>query len=401
MSEHRLELADVFRTHEDDFLARWGHVLSPQQRRAFRDIRDCRTAVLGGHVEQYDCGHRVIAYNSCRNRSCPKCQAANRAQWLAQREAELLPVETYFHVVFTLPQQIGHLALQNAREIYRILFRAVSETLLTIAADPKHLGAQIGFLAVLHTWGQNLHLHPHVHCVVPGGGISPDGSQWINCRKSFFLPVRVLSRLFRKKFLVNLRKAFQKGKLKFHGELESLAGPTAFAALCQKADQVEWVVYAKRPFGGPEQALKYLARYTHRVAISNRRLRSLEDGRVTFEWKDYASGNQSKTMSLEAVEFIHRFLLHVPPSGFVHIRHFGFLANRFRKEKLVLCRSLLAAQGRPTGTSTDSQAGRDAKIGDQESNHCPICKVGRLIFVEFLRAEVLLQAAVPILQDTS
>ena len=260
-------------------------------------------------MEQCDqCGHCAISYNSCRNRSCPKCQAAVRAKWLAEREAELLPVKEYFHVVFTLPQLIASLALQNARRIYSILFHAVAETLLTIAADPKHLGAAIGFLAVLHTWGQNLHLPPHIHCVVPGGGISPDQSRWIACRKSFFLPVRVLSRLFRKKFLIHLRKAFQKGKLQFNGQLKSLAQPAAFEALCQQAGRIEWVVYAKRPFGEPEQVLKYLARYTHRVAISNRRLISMADGRVTFEWKDYAGGNQTKTMTLEAVEFIRRFL---------------------------------------------------------------------------------------------
>src|ERR1035441_3216187 len=237
MSEHRLEVADVFRTHGDDFLARWERVLSRPQRKAFDDIRVCRTAALGGHLDQCDqCGHCAISYNSCRNRSCPKCQAAVRAQWLAERQAELLPVE-YFHVVFTLPQQIARLALHNARRIYSILFRAVAETLLTIAADPQHLGAAIGFLAVLHTWGQTLHLHPHIHCVVPGGGISPDNSRWIPCRKSFFLPVKVLSRFFRKRFLIHLRKAFQKGKLQFHGELESLAQPAAFDALRRKSRQ--------------------------------------------------------------------------------------------------------------------------------------------------------------------
>jgi hypothetical protein len=402
MNKHRLEVADVFRTHRDDFLTYWGHVLSRQQKKALEDIRNCRTAALGGHVERCDqCGHCVISYNSCRNRHCPKCQAGARAAWLAEREAELLPVEQYFHVVFTLPQQIARLAPQNAREMYRILFRAVSETLLTIAWDPKHLGAAIGFLAVLHTWGQNLHFHPHVHCVVPGGGISPDGSRWIACRKSFFLPVKVLSRFFRKKFLSHLREAFQKGKLKFHGELESLAEPTVFECLCQKAAQTEWVVYAKRPFGGPEQVLKYLARYTHRVAISNRRLLSLEDGRVTFEWKDYANGNQTKMMILEAVEFIRRFLLHVLPSGFVRIRHFGFLANRVRKEKLALCRSLLGAQQPATQTSTDSPGNGDSKIEDHGSNRCPSCTFGRLIFIQVLRAEELLCSPLPILQDTS
>src|SRR6266851_2454244 len=282
MSGPRPEVADVFRTYGDNFLALWERVLSRPQRKAFDDIRNCRTAALGGHVQYYDCGHCAISYNSCRNRSCPKCQGAARVQWLAERDAELLPVE-YFHVVFTLPQQIARLALQNARRIYSILFQAAAETLLTIAADPQHLGAAIGFLAVLHSWGQTLHLHPHIHCVVPGGGISPDNSRWIACRKSFFLPVEILSSFFRRKFLIRLRKAFRKGKLHFHGELESLAQPAAFESLCKKAGEVDWVVYAKRPFGGPEQVLKYLARYTHRVAISNRRLLSLADGRVTFE----------------------------------------------------------------------------------------------------------------------
>ena len=400
MSEHRLEVADVFRTHEDDFLARWESVLSRVQRRAFDDIRACRTAALGGHVEQCDqCGHCAISYNSCRNRSCPKCQAAARAKWLTEREAELLPVE-YFHVVFTLPQQIACLALQNARRIYGILFRAVAETLLTIAADSKHLGGAIGFLAVLHTWGQNLHLHPHIHCVVPGGGISPDHSRWIACRKSFLLPVRVLSRFFRKRFLMHLRRAFEKGKLQFHGELE-LAQPAAFEKLCQEAGQVEWVVYAKRPFGGPEQVLKYLARYTHRVAISNRRLLSLMDGRVTFEWKDYADGSQTKTMILEAVEFIRRFLLHVLPSGFVHIRHFGFLANRNRKAKLALCRSLLPAPQTLIENGGDGAAGNDFIPVEQQVHRCPACKTGRMIFIQILTVPALDFLPAPLVTDTS
>jgi len=400
MNEHRLEVADVFRAYADDFLTRWGHVLSREQKQAMKDIRNCRTAALGGRVKQYDCGHRVILYNSCTNRNCPKCQAAARAKWLAKREAELLPVEAYFHVVFTLPQEIARLALQNPRTIYRILFRAASETLLTIAADPKHLGAQIGFLAVLHTWGQNLHIHPHLHCVVPGGGISKDGSRWIACRKSFFLPVKVLSRLFRKKFLIYLEKAFQKGKLGFHGELEPLAQPVVFAAFCRKLGQREWVVYAKRPFGGPELVLKYLARYTHRVAISNSRLRSLKDGRVTFDWKDYADGNQSKTMTLDAVEFIRRFLLHVLPSGFVRIRHFGFLANRVRRKNVELCHSLLAAQGVAKNVTTMSHNREISESPEPESNLCPICKLGRLICIEIVKPGELFAPALPIL-DTS
>jgi hypothetical protein len=309
----------------------------------------------------------------------------------------------YFHVVFTLPPQIANLALQNARIIYSILFRAASETLLTIAADPKRLGAATGFLAVLHTWGQNLHLHPHIHCVVPGGGISPDHSRWIACRKyrkSFFLPVKVLSRFFRKRFLLHLRKAFEKGKLQFLGELEPLAQPAAFEALCQKAGRVDWVVYAKRPFGGPEQVLKYLARYTHRVAISNRRIISMQDGRVTFEWKDYAAGNQTKTMTLEATEFIRRFLLHVLPSGFVHIRHFGFLANRKRKEMLALCRTLLSMP------PVVSQAGTGSPSADsireyQPARLCPVCKTGRLICIRVLTAAACALLPPPMVADTS
>jgi hypothetical protein len=399
MSDHRLEVADVFRTYGDDFLAQWGHVLSREQRKAFEDIRACRTAALGGHVEQCDqCAHCAISYNSCRNRSCPKCQAAARAQWLAEREAELLPVEEYFHVVFTLPQQIARLALQNARVVYTILFRAVSETLLTIAADPKHLGAAIGFLAVLHTWGQNLHLHPHIHCVVPGGGISPDNSRWIACRNSFFLDVKVLSRLFRYRFLMHLRKAFQKGKLHFQGELKSFALAATFEALCQQAGEIEWVVYAKRPFGGPEQVLKYLARYTHRIAISNRRLISIAKGRVTFEWKDYADGSQTKTMTLEAVEFIRRFLLHVLPSGFVHIRHFGFLANRNRKESLALCRSLLTAGQTVTEPGAVSSSDCHPTAVEPAPKQCPACKTGRMIFIHVLALACL---PAPMVADTS
>jgi Putative transposase/Transposase zinc-binding domain len=386
MREHRLEVADVFRTHEKEFFAQWGHVLGPHQRKAFRAVRDCRTAALGAHaeyVEQCDtCGHRAIAYNSCRNRHCPKCQASARARWLAEREAELLPVP-YFHVVFTLPGKIGELALQNAREIYSILFRAASETLLSIAADPQRLGAAIGFLAVLHTWGQNLHLHPHLHCVVPGGGLGPDGAQWIPCRRySFFLPVRVLSRRFRHLFLLYLRRAFRDRKLKFHGEMSGLNQPAAFEDLCRHARRTAWVVFAKPPFGGPEQVLKYLARYTHRVAISNRRLSSMEDGRVSFQYKDYADGNRTKAMTLEAVEFIRRFLLHVLPAGFVRIRQFGFLANRARGKKLALCRALL-------GVLPPAKApviGIDGNVEKPQDRLCPVCKIGHMILIRLVPA---------------
>ena len=393
MKDHRLEVADVFREYEAAFLERWGSVLSPHQKKAFEAIRDCRTSALGGHVDCCDaCGHLAVSYNSCRNRHCPKCQAMARAKWLAEKEADLLPVG-YFHVVFTLPEQIGRLSLQNPRQIYRILFRAASETLLTIAADPKHLGAKVGCVAILHTWGQNLHLHPHIHFVVPGGGISPDGSHWVACRKSFFLPVRVLSRLFRAKFLSYLKKAFRQGELKFHGEMAGLAKPAEFEALCHRAKRKEWVVFSKAPFGGPEQVLKYLARYTHRVAISNQRLLSMENGRVTFEWKDYAGGNQVKTMTLDAVEFIRRFLLHILPYRFVRIRQFGFLANRTSTDKLAFCRELLGAESNDK-LHTDA----NKPLNAEDHAICPVCKTGHLV-----RLETLAPSAHPIvvLQDSS
>jgi hypothetical protein len=391
-------VADVFRTYEKDFFEKWGHVLNAQQRKAFEAIRDCRTAALGGHVEYVErcdtCGHLVNAYNSCRDRHCPKCQASARAKWLAARQAELLPV-AYFHVVFTLPQQIGALALQNAREIYSILFRAAAETLLTISADPKRLGAAVGFLAVLHTWGQNLHLHPHLHCVVPGGGIGPDGAKWIGCRKSsFLLPTGVLRSRFRNVFLTYLREAFEDDKLEFHGEMAGLARPAAFAALCNCARRMKWNVHVKPPFGGPEQVLKYLARYTHRVAISNSRILSITDGKVTFLWKDYADASKIKPMTLDAVEFIRRFLLHILPASFVRIRQFGFLANRARREKLALCRALLGAPSAPP-------RGALTEAGDRKADEklCPVCRTGRMILIRLPYTERL--AALPLRIDSS
>jgi hypothetical protein len=336
-------------------------------------------------VEQCDeCGHRVISYN-CRNRHCPKCQAAARAKWLEDRQAELLPVP-YFHVVFTLPRQIGALALQNAREIYSVLFRAASETLLTIAADPKRLGASLGFLAVLHTWGQNLHLHPHLHCVVPGGGLSPNGMRWVSCRKSsFFLPVQVLSSRFRNVFLTYLRKAFEEGRIQFHGEMAALNSPHTFEALCRRAQKTKWVVFAKAPFGGPDQVLKYLARYTHRVAISNSRILSIEDGKVSFLWKDYADGNQTKVMTLTAVEFIRRLLLHILPAGFVRIRQYGFLANRARKKKLALCRTVLSAP--PPAACAEPR--EDAPKEKKNEKRCSVCTIGHMILIQVFRTERL------------
>jgi hypothetical protein len=378
--EHRLEVADVFRQHGEEFLNQWGDALSPQQRKALRDIGACRTAALGGHVEECDhCARRVIAYNSCRNRHCPKCQTTARDEWLAERAKELLPVP-YCHVVFTLPQQLAPLALQNQRVCYGLLFRAVSETLQEIAADPRHLGAKIGFLAVLHTWSQNLSHHPHVHCVVPAGGLSPDKSRWIACRSNFFLPVRVLSRLFRGKFLAFLRQAFAEGKLKFFGDLADLAEPARFYPWLHKSKKTEWVVYAKPPFGGPEAVLKYLARYTHRVAISNSRLLSLGNGRVTFRYRDSKTGNQMKSMTLDAIEFIRRFLLHILPSGFMKIRHFGFLANRNRASALALCREHLAASSCANNLVTILTREQQSAV----DHRCPYCHAGVLRIVEWL-----------------
>jgi hypothetical protein len=338
-----LEVADIFRRHGDAYRrAHDGH-LGRVERRVMSAIELCRTAALGGHVEACaDCGLIRCAYNSCRNRHCPKCQGQARLEWLAARQAELLPVP-YFHVVFTLPAPLAEIAFQNKERVYAILFRTAAETLRTIAADPKHLGAEIGFIAVLHTWGQNLHHHPHLHCVVPGGGPSLDGTRWIGCRKDFFLPVHVLSRLFRRLFLAELRAAFEAGELGFFGELAGLAKPSAFTRRLAELRRLEWIVYAKPPFGSPERVLAYLGRYTHRVAIANSRLVSLTDEQVAFRWKDYRQHGKAKVMTLAAHEFMRRFLLHTLPDGFHRIRQYGFLANRQRAAKLALCRKLLEA----------------------------------------------------------
>src|SRR6201987_4935794 len=331
-------------------------------------ITACRTAALGGHVEQCDdCGATRIAYNSCRNRHCPKCQGLARAQWLADGQPELLPVP-YFQVVFTLPTLVGEIAFQNKAAVYAILFRAAAETLTTLAADHRHLGAQIGVPAVLHTWGPTLQHHPHLHCVVPGGGPSLDGTPWISCRPGFFLPVRVLSRLFRRLFLQNLRGSFDAGKLRFFGNLAGLAEPTAFMAALNQLRRIEWVVYAKPPFGGPELVLAYLGRYTHRVAIANSRLISLADGKVSFSWKDYRQNRKTIVMTLDADEFIRRFLLHTLPDGFHRIRHYGFLANGGRNDKIALCRRLLGER------SSEPQAEQmQDSLQPRTPERCPSC----------------------------
>jgi hypothetical protein len=353
-------------------------------------IELCRTAALGGHLEQCDsCGHQRPAYHSCRNRHCPKCQSLARAKWLQDRQTELLPTE-YFHVVFTVPEQIAALAYQNKEVVYGILFRAVAETLRTIAADPKHLGAEIGFLAILHSWGQNLLFHPHLHCVVPGGGISPDGQRWIACRPGFFLPIRVLSCLFRRLFLEHLQTAFDQGKLQFFASLERLRDRKTFLQYLAPLRRIKWVVYAKRPFGGPEQVLNYLGRYTHRVAISNNRILDIDHGKVTFRWRDYRDHGRQKTMTLEAHEFIRRFLLHVLPDGFQRIRHYGFLGHRYRHTKLALCRQLLGMV--PTSTSpVQGQAKPDyrelyEKLTGQSLRDCPVCHAGHMVAIAVLPA---------------
>ena len=331
-----LTVAEVFRRYGDTFRAEVGAALSTAHSRVMTAIEQCRTAALGGHVEQCDhCGHRRVWYNSCRNRHCPTCQSLARATWLERRRADLLPTE-YFHVVFTVPPAIAEIAAQNKAVVYGLLFRTVAETLRTIAADPRHLGAELGFFAVLHTWGQTLVHHPHLHCVIPGGGLASDGSGWVACRPGFFLPVRVLSRYFRRVLLAALEDAFESEQLRFAGALQPLSDPRCFAEHLRPARETEWVVYAKRPFAGPEQVLDYLGRYTHRIAISNQRLCSLHDDSVRFRYTDYrrAGASRKKTMTLTATEFIRRMLLHVLPPGFHRIRHYGFLANRNRQQKL-------------------------------------------------------------------
>jgi hypothetical protein len=382
MAREGLEVADLFRHFGPAFRDQHGASLSAARRRAMSAIERCRTAALGGHVERCgDCGHERVSYNSCRNRNCPKCQGLARAQWLDDRRAELLEVP-YFHVVFTVPEPIATIAFQNQTMVYDILFRAAAETLRTIAADPKHLGAEIGFLAVLHTWGQNLLHHPHVHCLVPGGGIAPDGESWIACRPGFFLPVRVLSRMFRGLFLHALEKAFAAGELNFFSAHRHLHERAAFRRHLAPAREAEWVVYAKPPFAGPAQVLDYVGRYTHRVAISNNRLISIDNDKVRFRWKDYRSGNRQKTMSLDGGEFIRRFLIHVLPAGFHRIRYYGFLGNGHRAQKLALCRDLLGmAPAIAAAPAPDYRDQYEALTG-RSLRQCPRCRAGIMVVIE-------------------
>jgi hypothetical protein len=375
------ELADILRQGGGAY--RDNHRMTHDHNRAIDAIVNCRTAAMGGHLEQCDqCPYTRISYNSCRNRHCPKCQSLARAKWVEARKAELLPVE-YFHVVFTIPEQLARIAFHNRKVVYDILFKATAETLATIARDPKHLGVEIGFFAVLHTWGQNLLHHPHLHCVIPGGGLSPDGERWVACKPGYFLCVKVLSRLFRRLFLEQLRTAFRKGKLRFFGELVELRKQVCFTRYLAPLQEAEWVVYAKRPFGGPLQVLDYLGRYTHRVALSNQRLLDVKAGEVTFQWKDYrAKGREkSRVMTLKSDEFIRRFLIHVLPRGFQRIRFFGVLSNRSRKVRLAQCRLLLTAPILDLLPKPDDYRSVRPPLTEQSIRCCPGCGKGEMIRV--------------------
>jgi Putative transposase/Transposase zinc-binding domain len=370
-----LEVADILRAHADDYCQR--HPLSAQQAAVVRHLRSCRTAALGGHVDACTaCGYVRVSYNSCRDRHCPKCQGHQRANWLDSRLDRLLPVP-YFHVVFTLPHKLNPLVLGHAKLLYDLLFRAASESVLQLAADPRRLGAQVGLTAVLHSWGSNLSLHPHLHCVVTGGGLSPDGQRWLSTRPGFFLPVEVLGRLFRGKFLAGLRELYDAGRLRLQGSVAALADAKVFRRWLTTLYRQKWVIYVKRPFAGAKQVFAYLGRYSHRVAISNSRLVALDAGIVTFQWKDYAHGQQIKLLRLSAEEFIRRFLMHVLPRRFVRIRHYGLLAGRNVPTKLARCRALLGQAPPLAAAEPASQpnwALRVLQWTGQDPRLCPRCQ---------------------------
>ena len=370
MPRPALDIEDVFRRYGAAFQTQYGRMLTSLHLLVLKALALCRTAQLGGHILECDhCGHTKQAYNSCNNRHCPKCQAGLRAEWFDKREQELLPVD-YFHVVFTLPAELGPLVLQNKALMYNLLFRATAQTLLEIAAGWKGLQAKIGFFAILHTWGQKLDLHPHLHCVVPGGGLSLDETRWVSCQPGFFLPVKMLSRFFRGRFLALLKAAHRRGELTLEGRLEPLASPRDFSIWLTPIYQKEWVVYAKPPWNGPQQVLKYLARYTHRVAIANQRLLSMDNGQVTFQYKDYRNQHRQRTLTLPATEFIRRFMMHVVPRGFMRIRYYGFLANTHRDKQLDKIRKLLGAS-QPAPTSEEQP--QDCQHDDPCSQRCPKC----------------------------
>jgi len=395
MPRPKLEVADIFRAHGAAYRREFAGHLNLPQLKVMSAIENCRTAALGGHIAACTkCSHQHIAYNSCRNRHCPKCQGAAAQDWMQARMEDLLPVE-YFHVVFTLPSQIADIAFQNKATVYGLLFKAAAQTLLTIAADPKHLGAKIGMTSVLHTWGSAMTHHPHVHVIVPGGGLSRDGGRWISCRPRFFLPVKVLSQLFRRLFLEGLVRLHKAGKLRFFGDLAKLADPDPFAAHLSALRKIDWVVYAKPPFGGPEAVLAYLSRYTHRVAISNHRLVSADANTVVFRWKDYRikRGDRMKIMRLATNEFIRRFLIHVLPSGFHRIRHTGFLANGIRRDRIAKIRRWLVAEPEP-GQMTDEATNSEP---DDPPVHqpCPKCGGPMIVIETFLRGQTPKSRAPP------
>jgi Putative transposase/Transposase zinc-binding domain len=379
MSRPTLEVADIVRAVGNRFWEKHKSHFAWVHRKVLDAIARCRTAALGGHRDKCDrCGHLTASYNSCRNRHCPKCQGNARAKWLAARAAELLPVP-YFHIVFTLPHELSALVLQNKRLLYDLLFRTSAASLLELARDPKRLGADIGFLGVLHTWGQNLQVHPHVHYIVPAGGLALDGSRWVDSSRKFFLPVRALSRDFASKFCAELRELYKQDRLQFHNSIEQLASPEAFSRFLWQLGHKDWVVYAKPPFGGAEHVLNYLARYTHRVAISNHRLVAFENDRVSFRWRDYAHGGKKKVMTVSADEFLRRFLLHVLPKGLVRIRHFGFFANRRRETALARCREFL-------GAPTSAEPSETTNLP-----RCPVCSGTMLVSERFTSAQLYFQ----------
>jgi len=382
-----IEVADIFRVYGRGYREARGDGMPLRQYRVMNAIEICRTSALGGHVDVCDeCGLMRISYNSCRNRHCPKCQCLDKERWLESRKRELLPTQ-YFHVVFTLPEKLRAIALRNQKLIYEMLFRAVSETLKELASDEKYLGAQIGFIAVLHTWSQTLIDHPHIYCIVPGGGLSPDGARWISCRDAFFLPVKVLSRLFRGKFLHHFKKTYKSGELSFTGKIECFKEKAVFDELLSDLYKQEWVVYCKPPFKNAETVMDYLGRYTHRVAISNDRLVKMGEGRVTFRYRDSDDYNRIKLMSLEVFEFIRRFLLHVLPDGFMKIRHYGILSNRNKKDKLLRCQELLGASGKSgeCGDKKESWEELLFRITGIDPRLCPYCGKGRMILRQKLQ----------------
>ena len=389
MERPALEVADIFRVHGPAWREQQAGHLSLGQLKVMSAIEQCRTAALGGHVVRCNaCDHEEVSYNSCRNRHCPKCQARAAQRWLKARQADLLPVE-YYHVVFTLPAAIAAIAYINKAVIYRLLFDVAAETLLTIAADPKRLGAKIGATLVLHTWGSALTHHPHVHGVVPGGGFSLDGERWVACRRGFFLPVRILSSLFRRRFIEELEKLHHAGQLQFFGDDSSLVEPAAFARWLAPLRTSEWVVYAKRPFAGPAAVLAYLSRYTHRVAISTNRILGItDDNKVRFSYRDRAANNEVKTLTVSTDEFIRRFLLHVLPHGFVKIRYFGFLANKVKKACIPLLRALINPRVKVQEKTKESAVTIMLRLTGIDLTCCPACKQGKMVVVQQLLPKI-------------